>query len=86
MPETLSPSGTSLRHRMAAHVMHSRHDSREVTAKARAAFMDRFEREVDPDRLLPEAERRRRAEHARRAYFTGLALKSARARRKGGDA
>ena len=35
--------------------------------------------------LLPvalEAERLRRAEHARKAYFTGLALKSARARKK----
>jgi hypothetical protein len=38
--------------------------------------------EVDPDRELPEAERFRRAEHAKKAYFTRLALKSAQARRK----
>jgi hypothetical protein len=43
--------------------------------------MERFEREVDPENRLPEVERARRAEAARRAYFTELALKSARARR-----
>jgi hypothetical protein len=42
--------------------------------------MDRFDRQVDPDGTLPPEERARRAAHARRAYFQGLALKSARAR------
>ena len=37
---------------------------------------------VDPEGVLPEAERIRRAEHARKAYFTRLALKSAQARRR----
>lgn len=45
--------------------------------------MARFEDEVDPDHVLSEAERRRRAEHARKAYFTRLALKSTQARRRG---
>jgi hypothetical protein len=58
------------------------HDPREYTAKARATFLRRFEDEVDPDRELPEPERLRRAEAARKAYFTKLALKSAQARRK----
>jgi hypothetical protein len=31
---------------MAAHVMHSKYDARETTAKARKTFLDRFEREV----------------------------------------
>lgn len=53
------------------------------TAPARKAFLDRFEREVDPSGELPSAERARRADHARTAYFTSLALKSARARRGG---
>ncbi len=44
--------------------------------------MARFERQVDPDGTLPEAERRRRAEAAKKAYFLGLALKSTKARRK----
>ena len=44
--------------------------------------MARFEREVDPDQVLPPDERARRAEHARKAYFQRLALKSARSRRR----
>jgi hypothetical protein len=43
--------------------------------------MAKFEREVDPDGVLPPDERARRAEHKRRAYFQRLALKSAKARR-----
>ena len=77
----LSPSQRSLRARVAAHAMHARHDSREVAANARKAFVERFEREVDPDGVLPGAERQRRAEHAMRAHMTRLALRSARARR-----
>lgn len=53
-----------------------------ATAPAREAFMGRFEREVDPDGILPERERAQRAEAARRAYYTELALKSLVARRK----
>ena len=87
----LSPAEAALRGRLGAHALHSRHDSREITAKAREAFLRRFLDEVDPDRVLPEAERRRRAKHARKAYFARLALTSARARsnrrqRKNGNA
>lgn len=56
-----------------------------ATSNARAAFMRRFEDEVDPDRVLSSGERSRRVENAKRAYFARLALKSARAR-SGGDA
>jgi hypothetical protein len=77
----LSPEQRSLRARMAAHAMHARHDSREVTANARKAFLDRFEREVDPNGVLPVHERRRRAESAKRAHMTRLALRSAESRR-----
>lgn len=52
------------------------------TAPARAALLARFEAEVDPDGLLDPAERTRRAEHKRKAYFQRLALKSAEARRR----
>ncbi|MCB2177573.1 MAG: hypothetical protein KQH57_17325 [Actinomycetales bacterium] len=52
------------------------------TAPARAALMATFERQVDPDGILSPDERARRAEHARKAHFQRLALKSARARRK----
>ncbi len=76
----LSPKQRS---RLAAHSLHARvTDPAAHTAPARRAFLDRFEREVDPDGVLPQVDRARRAEHARKAYFTRLALKSAQARRK----
>lgn len=52
------------------------------TANARAAMLAKFETEVDPTGTLPPAERARRAEHLRKAYFARLALKSARSRRQ----
>lgn len=83
MPDSLSPSERVLRARLAAHKSWANtHDPTERTAAGRAAFDLRFQEEVDPDHVLPEAERLRRAEHARKAYFTALALKSAQARRK----
>ncbi|WP_245746534.1 hypothetical protein [Nocardia altamirensis] len=42
----------------------------------------KFEQLVDPDRVLSPQERADRAEHARKAHFTRLALKSAQARRR----
>ena len=57
------------------------HDPQQYPARARKKFLERFENEVDPDRLLPEKERVRRATAARKAYFAQLALKSAEARR-----
>jgi len=83
--DSLSPSERSLRARIAAHTRWSRDDPIAGTAAARAAFLDRFVREVDPDGVLPETERFRRAQSARKAYFARLALKSARARRRARD-
>ncbi len=77
----VDPAEMALRGRIGAFVTHSRHDAKELTAKARETFLARFEREVDPDGVLPEAERRRRAEAARKAYFSRLAYQSAKARR-----
>ena len=79
----LTPEQRALRSRIAAHSMHSMHDSRTTSAPARAASpanTSYFERQVDPEGVLPDDERRRRAEHAKRAYFGRLALASARAR------
>jgi hypothetical protein len=80
---SLTPEEAALRGRIGALVLHSRRDPRETTAKARAAFLANFERQVDPEGVLAPEERRRRAEYARRAHFARLALKSARARAKG---
>ena len=79
--DRLTPAQRVMRARLAAHAMHARNDSRQVTAKARKTFLDRFAHQVDPDDSLPVKERHRRAEHARRAHMTRLALRSARARR-----
>jgi hypothetical protein len=76
-----------LRARIAAHVLHAQiTDETEHTAPARAAFLSRFEREVDPQGVLEPEERARRAEHAKKAYFLKLALASlkARARKRSG--
>jgi len=76
-----TPARRALRARMAAHHLHAGiTDPAAHTAPARAAFLERFEREVDPDGLLDPRERARRAEHARKAYFLRLALASAHAR------
>ena len=53
------------------------------TQPGRDAFLRRFDDQVDPERRLSPQERAKRAEAAKKAYFAGLALKSARARRRG---
>jgi hypothetical protein len=78
----LSPDQRSLRARMAAYCLHAQRDPVETTRAARAAFMGRFERQVDPDLKLAEPERRWRADAARKAHFIKLALKSAEVRRR----
>jgi hypothetical protein len=70
----------SLRARLAAYALHAQRDPRETTANGRAAFLARFDREVDPEGLLEPGERRRRAEQARRAYFARLSLAAVKAR------
>ena len=77
-----APGEMALRGRIGAHCLHARHDPRETTAAARAAFLDRFDREADRDGTLSPAERARRAHHLRKAYFARLALRSAQARRR----
>jgi hypothetical protein len=77
----LTPAERTLRARLAAHAMHGRHNPRATTAKARAAFLARFERQADPKGLLTPAARERRAQQLRSAYFAQLALASAKARR-----
>jgi len=72
----------SLVGRIGAHSLHARYDPRETTAAARHAFLERFEREADPNGVLDPAERARRVRHLRAAYFARLALRSAKVRRQ----
>lgn len=61
----------------------AKYDGKAMTAAAaKAANVDRFERQADPENLLPTAERARRATALRRAHMKRLALRSAQARRR----
>lgn len=77
----LSPEERRQRARIAAHSMHSRHDTEAVTAHGREAFLKSFEAQVDPEGTLTPEERARRAQHALKAHMARLSLQSARARR-----
>ncbi|MFJ9365426.1 hypothetical protein ACIRRA_13540 [Nocardia sp. NPDC101769] len=78
-----TPNDRVLQARIAAHASWAKTDDRAArTAKARKAMESKFEKQVDPDGVLPPDERARRAEHARKAHYTRLALKSAQARRR----
>jgi hypothetical protein len=70
----LDDAQRKLRARGAALAMHAKGSTN--TRPAREAFMDRFRRQVDPDMVLSEAEREKRALAARKSHMTMLALKS----------
>lgn len=74
----LTPEQLSLRGRMGAYAHAAQ--GKTNTGPARAAFMARFERQVDPHGELSEAERAKRAEAAFKAHMAGLALASSKAR------
>jgi hypothetical protein len=76
----LSAKERSLRARVGAFALHAQ--GRTSTKAGTAAFLARFERQVDPQGLLPPEERARRALYARKSHMASLALKSARARRR----
>jgi hypothetical protein len=76
----VSDSTRSLAGRIGAFALHA--SGKTNTLPARQAFLARFEAEVDPDGVLEPAERARRAEYARRRYFTQLALATAQSRRR----
>jgi hypothetical protein len=81
--ERMTAAQRSLRAKIAAHTSWANTVNRAArTSAARKAAHDRFERQVDPDGVLPSAERARRAESARHAYFSALALRSARKRQR----
>lgn len=73
----MTPEQASLRGRLGAAMQQAKHDPREYTKPARQAAWQRFLDEVDPNKELPEPERIRRAEAARKAHMYRAALKSA---------
>ncbi len=86
MTTDYSAAERRLRARLGGLTTHFRHDSRAITAPARAASARALDArlldEIDPVGALPEPERRRRLAVARKAHFARLALRSAAARRK----
>lgn len=73
----MTPEQRKLRARAGAHALHAKHDSKRITEKARAAReRARYERLADPDGLLGPEERRRRAEHLRKADEAKRALRA----------
>jgi hypothetical protein len=72
-----------LRGKIGAHTRWAKTEDRvAATEPARRALRSKFEREVDPEGLLPVQERLRRAESARKAHYARLALRSAQVRAK----
>jgi len=69
---SLTPRERSRAARIGAYVMHSKHDTRQVSLPGRLAAMARFEREVDPTGELPIEERKRRAEMAKKAHYARI--------------
>jgi hypothetical protein len=60
-------------------------DRSAATAPARAALEKKIVDQIDPNRELTEAERAKRVECARKAYYQRMALKSAQVRRRRTD-
>ncbi len=75
----LSPTERTLRARAAAFALHAQGGT--STGAATAAFLHRFEVQVDPHGTLPPEVRARRATFARRSYMASLGLRAAKARR-----
>ncbi|GAA2311379.1 hypothetical protein SVIO_102960 [Streptomyces violaceusniger] len=71
------------RARLAAHASWANTSDRKArTAAGTAAFLERFERQVDPEGALPAEVRQQMAVHARTTYMLRLAKRSAEARRR----
>jgi hypothetical protein len=75
---SLTPEQRRLRARVAAHALHAQGGT--STTAGTAAFLARFERQVDPGGTLTPEERGKRAGHALKSHMAALALKASRAR------
>lgn len=79
----MTPKQRSLRARLAAHASWAKTADRTArTSPGAQAFLERFERQVDPENELPPKLRREMAIHARTAYMLQLARQSVAARRQ----
>jgi hypothetical protein len=88
----LTPAERTLRASIAAHTGWATTADRTArTEPGRQAMLEKFARQVDPDNQLTPAERAKRVENARKAFYQRIAFQSVKARRrraaarKGGD-
>jgi hypothetical protein len=78
---SLTPAQRTLRAKIAANTRWSREEDRKANGvRAQLGLLAKFIDQVDPDRVLPEAQRLRRATNARNAHMQRLALRSSKAR------
>lgn len=82
MPRDISPGRMALLAKIGGLTAAARHSGPERTAAARAAYSAHWLTLADPEGVLPEDERVRRAGLLKRAHFARLQLKSADARRR----
>jgi hypothetical protein len=81
--KNLTPSQRQTRSRQASHTSWANTADRTArTAPGRQGMLRKFEDQVDPDRTLPADERAKRAESARKAFYTQLSAKAVKARRQ----
>lgn len=71
----MTPEQRSMRSRQGGYALMAKHGPNVVAARARKGFLESFERKVDPDNVLPEAERKQRAQMAMRQHMAMLASK-----------
>lgn len=80
--KNLTPAERRLRAQLAANTRWSREpDRHSATAPGMRAIFEYFINQVDPDRVLPEKQRLKMAENARKAHLASVQLKASKARR-----
>lgn len=78
---SLTPAQRSTRARLAAHTRWANTaDRTAATQAARDGYVARWERDVDPDGVLPADERAKRGRSAMRAHLSRAALRSSQSR------
>lgn len=82
--DTLTPAQRSLRARIASNTAWANCPDRAAKARhAQAGLLRKFEEQVDPEHVLPDDERLKRAKAARRAHMSRLAYEREKAKREG---
>lgn len=77
----VTPTDARLMGRVGGLTTISRYGGEKIASRARAGLWRKFEREADPEGVLSEQARYRRAKLVERRYYASLALLSVKARR-----